>query len=130
GSLAPQDFLDAFKVERQPPGSPGFNSFEIAEMSGSTLQAAVSGADPKRWVYLGPDAPLRGRLYRVALPRRAALYPRDELSLPGPLRGHVPAGEAFEILDRYAARRRAGGLCIDDGCAPGAPYVRQPNKKY
>lgn len=116
GVLSAQQFLDAYKIERQPPGSPGFSSFYTVRVDGRILAELIRGADAARWAYRGPSAPRADRRYLVALPKRAALSPRSQLGAHAPFVRPRPAGELFEIVDGYARRRRAAGLCVDDGC--------------
>lgn len=120
GPLALQDFLDAFKVERQPPDSPGFNSLYLVEISGSELKRLTSKIDPTRWSFNGPIKPEPKRLYRLALTRRAAFHPED--FFPGTKFKRLrEGGEVWEVLANWSRRRSEKSLCIDDGCPWPAP---------
>lgn len=117
GQLFAQNFHDAFRIERQPPATPGFNAFYIAVLDGASLKALDDTIDASRWVYQGPAKPEPSKKYRVALPKRAALH-ADEFFSPRVALGKPKfAAEAWEVLARYARARQAAGLCVDDGCA-------------
>ena len=122
GPLFGQSFNDAFRIERQPPGTAGFNAFYVAETDGASLGALYDTLDSAQWVYVGPNKPDPSRRYRLALPKRAALHPGSFFSPRVVLRAPTPAAEAWEVLARYARSRLASGLCVDDGCA--APKTR------
>jgi 5'-nucleotidase / UDP-sugar diphosphatase len=110
GPLTPQDFLDAFKVERQPPGTPGFNSFYSAAIAPMAWNALLARLDRSRWAVEAPPpgTPVR----RIVLPKRAALHARESLGVElGDLR---PAGEVWEALDALARRRAAARRCVDE----------------
>ncbi|HAH07274.1 MAG TPA: hypothetical protein DCM05_12250 [Elusimicrobia bacterium] len=98
GALDQQDLYEAFKVERQPPDTPGFNSFYTAEVSGAELIGLRAGLS-----YSGPEAIDPGGSYRLALQK----------SLAATLAGAKPAGEAWTVLDAYAAMRTKSCLYLD-----------------
>ena len=110
GPLTPQDFFNAFAVERQPPDTPGINAFYTASVSGAEL-AALAARAGGRWAYAGPRAPAKNRRYTLALPKRAAARPNDLLPGLAPKKtGYLM--EAWEALDRWS-RSRGGDGCID-----------------
>lgn len=120
GPLTPQDFIDAFAVERQPPDTPGISAFYSVSVSGAELAAVAARADGKRWAYAGPGAPDRNRRYVLALPKRTIARQDGLLSA-----GTLPENprylmEAWEALDHWA-RSRGPASCLD---APGAPPVK------
>lgn len=117
GPLAPQNFLDAFKIERQPPDAPGFNSLVLVEIGGAELGQILTRLDDARWSYSGPKKPDASRRYRLVLTRRAALHPSDFFPV-ATLKRLKDGPEVWEVLVDRARRRRSEGLCIDDGCVP------------
>ena len=128
GPLTEQKFLDTFVVERQPPGTPGFNSFYLASVRGDSLQK-IAAAFPDAttgWVFTGPVAIDPAATYTLALQKRTALYahtpastPSDPNPAPGYLPGDVVLGppmfesEVWQIL--AADRLAAVGLGATDG---------------
>lgn len=116
GVLSAQDFADAFRIERQPPGAPGFSAFYLATVDGRTLTRLRARRDPSRWVYAGPVELSPRKRYRLALPRRAALHPELIAGTPTSLSSPRFAAEAWSVLDRYARARMTSLLCVDDGC--------------
>jgi len=120
GPLTPQDFINAFTVEMEPPGTPGISAFYTIPVSGAELAAVAANAEGKRWAYAGPKAPAKDRSYILALPKRALARPK----------GLLPAGmtpkeprflmEAWEALYRWS-RPRGGALCVD---APEPPSAK------
>jgi hypothetical protein len=116
GVLSAQDFADAFRVERQPPGTPGFNAFYLVRVRGRVLTRLLARVQRDRWAYDGPAEFVPGRLYRLALPKRAALDPDELVESPPRLGRPRFAAEAWRALDRYARARLDAGLCVDDGC--------------
>ena len=109
GSVTKQEFLDTFKVERQPAGTPGFNSFYTVTLQGSLLEG-VRRATGARWRYAGPDLIDPAANYTLAVQKilafNGAHYLGAGLDLPDP----APVGEAWEILASYAAIIGGGEL--------------------
>jgi hypothetical protein len=112
GPLTQQQLLDSFRVERQPPGTPGFNAFYLAQVSGSTLQALRDGLG-NDWVYLGPSSSDAGQSYTLALQKRPAMHAQAYLPSGVSITGPVFAREAWEILDEYGRARTASCRYID-----------------
>lgn len=126
GALTPQRCVDAFEVERERPGTPGFNSLFRVTVSGEVLGAiaALAEAQPERWRFVGPSAITPTGTYDLVLQKRAAFHPDEELgagivlsTTPEPLE------EAWETLDAFARARTAACLHVDTdtalpGCAP------------
>jgi len=117
GPLTPQDLLNAFTVEMEPPGTPGISAFYAIPVSAAELAAVAARADGKRWAYAGPRAPADGRGYTLALPKRSLARP--EGLLPPGLAPKAPRYlmEAWEALDRWS-RSRGPTVCVD---APEPP---------
>lgn len=115
GLVTQQDFADAFKIEREPPGGPGFSSLFLVEVSSTDLARLAAGEGGARWSYAGPDKPFLKPSFRLALTRRAALHP--ESFFPGTTFKQLKDGpEVWEVLSEWAGKRRLKGLCIDEGC--------------
>jgi 2',3'-cyclic-nucleotide 2'-phosphodiesterase (5'-nucleotidase family) len=110
GPVDAQDFLDAFKVERQPPGTPGFNSFYKAFVMPGAWAQARAKLDRSRWVLSDRGAGAAVRV--IVLPKRAALHAREVLGLE--LSEVRPAAEAWSVLDARARRRAAAKKCVDE----------------
>jgi 5'-nucleotidase/UDP-sugar diphosphatase len=111
GPLTQQDLLDTYKVERQPPGTPSWNAFAQVEIGGGALQA-IAASVPPTWAYHGPERIDPDGRYRFALQRCAAHNP--ERLWPGlSFTGLTEAGETWELLADYGARRQARGLYLD-----------------
>ncbi|MBI5883134.1 MAG: metallophosphoesterase [Elusimicrobia bacterium] len=113
GAVDLQGVYSTFKVERQPPGTPGFSSFMTAEVSGRDLMLIRDKTDQARFVYSGPGDLVPGRTYRLALQKRPALAPQRWLPPGVSLRHLRPAGEVWEALHRYARERTAACLHLD-----------------
>lgn len=114
GERTPQDFLDTFKLERQPAGSPGFSSFYLVEVSGSDLDALRQWQSPT-WSYstAGPESHDPGATYTLALQKRGALNPGIYLLRGIDLATPRFGMEAWEVLDRHARQRTEACLYID-----------------
>ncbi len=102
GGMTQQQMVKMFTVEREPSGTPGFNSAYTAWVMGSDLQK-LAALDSK-WAYVGPKTIDPTQPYTLALQKRPALNP-----------GHMPAGvkvqepqaalEMWQVLDMYARQR-------------------------
>lgn len=110
GPVDAQDFLDAFKVERQPPGTPGFNSFYKAFVLPGDWARVRGKLDRSRWVL--SDRGAGGAVRTVVLPKRAALHAREDLGLE--LSEVRPAAEVWSVLDARARRRAREKRCVDE----------------
>ena len=109
GPVTPQHFYNSFKVERQPPGTPGFNAFYTASISGASLRALAT-ASRTGWVTVAPDAIDDGRTYLLVGQKRTLNHPEDYLPAGVTLASTpVVAMEAWEALNDYAKARAA--LC-------------------
>jgi 2',3'-cyclic-nucleotide 2'-phosphodiesterase (5'-nucleotidase family) len=124
GPLSPQDMLNMFKVEREPPGTPGFNSFYTLQIQGDSLQTLVDG-HTSGWAVTAPATINPSQTYLLAIQKRTAFHP-DVYLPPGvtvigtPMEG----AEAWDVLTSYAKTRQAACQYIDDdstipGCTPG-----------
>ena len=110
GPASQQMFVKMFTVEREPAGTPGFNSAYTAQITGAELQklaALTSG-----WAYVGPETIDPAKSYTLCLQKRPALNPT-----------HVPGGavvtqpvaqmEMWQVLDKYARLRTAACKYMD-----------------
>lgn len=118
GPITQQAFLDAFKVERELPGTPGFNAAYRAKIDGASLQklAALPGA---KWAFLGPATIDPAKTYTIALQKRPALNVSE---MPGGASVSEPAFEAemWEVVDAFARRRLVACSYVDvDEAIPG-----------
>ncbi len=129
GPLTQQDFLNTFRVEREPPGSPGFNSFYTASIKGASLQnlkAAHPSGGTDGWVLVAPDNIDASAIYKLAIQKRPALNAHAEAATaqnPEPPAGYLPdnvtigtptfGAEAWEALQAEATARQAACRYID-----------------
>lgn len=113
GHVGPQQYLDCYKVERQPAGTPGFNAFYVVEMTGADLMRTRAEADGA-WQYAMPEMIDSEAVLRVAVQKHIAYNP--DVYLPAGVAINEPAllGEAWELLDRWGRARAADCLAIDD----------------
>ncbi|MBI5622248.1 MAG: metallophosphoesterase [Elusimicrobia bacterium] len=123
GGIGVEGLNETFRVERQPPGSPGFSSFVLAEVSGKDLALLRDRRDAGRFVFAGPGVIEPARTYLLALQRRQASAPGRWLPAGVALKGLRPGGEVWEALERYASHRTRACLHLDtddrlEGCVP------------
>lgn len=114
GKVGPQHYLDCFKVERQPAGTPGFNAFYSVEMLGADVLRARDEGD-NTWQFAGPlDTLDPARTYTVAVQKHIAYNP--EAYWPAGVTAGTPTllGEAWELMDRWGRQRAADCLALDD----------------
>lgn len=111
GLVTPQDFVDGFKVERQPAGTPGFNSWYRVLMAGPTLQSLIEGL-PAGWRVAGTFDPSAAEV-AVAVQKHIAFNPGVYLDRTSLLGTPEPLGEAWDLLDRYAQMRTLSCLHVD-----------------
>jgi 2',3'-cyclic-nucleotide 2'-phosphodiesterase (5'-nucleotidase family) len=118
GSVSDQAMLDAFKIERERPGTPGFNSFYTATVTGADLAKVEAGAG-QRFVTAMPAAIDPAKSYVLALQKRPAYNPGGffpGLAVASPAYGC----EAWEAVDFYARQRAAACQYLDaDAHVPG-----------
>ncbi len=112
GRVTQQDFLDGFKVERQPAGTPGFNAMYTARVSGAELMLLRDGL-AESWARDVPDVIDEADEYTVAMTRFGLQNPTRYL--PGGVTPAdvAPAREAWAVLDAYARLRSDAGLYMD-----------------
>jgi 2',3'-cyclic-nucleotide 2'-phosphodiesterase (5'-nucleotidase family) len=124
GPVSAQDFLNAFKVEREPPGTPGFNSFYQVQISGSALQTLQANAD-SGWAVMAPPNIDASKTYVLAVQKRTAFHPT--VYLPAGvtfLTAPLPVDEVWSVLNSYALARQKACQYMDvdqpmiPGCTP------------
>lgn len=103
-SVTVQDLYRSYFVERQPADSPGFNSLYSVIVTGSQLQTMRSRQP--YWLYLGPENPVAGSLYKVALHKAAALNLQDArvfgANFGAPVASASFIAETWQVMKAYA----------------------------
>jgi 2',3'-cyclic-nucleotide 2'-phosphodiesterase (5'-nucleotidase family) len=125
GEVSPQDLLDAFKVERQRPGTPGFNSIYLVDVAGADLARLVAAPPPGWHAHLrgAPPAADDTHTYGIAVQKHVAFHPADYLGVGVAFDDVVPVAETFTVLRAWAEARQAACVYLDGedevpGCAP------------
>lgn len=111
--ITEQDLADTYRVERQPAGTPGFNGFYTASMTGSALeQMRLSATD--RWRFAGPASIDPAATYTVAV-QKILVFNADVYLQPGVTFDSPDFFlEAWELLERFGQARAAAGLTFND----------------
>jgi 2',3'-cyclic-nucleotide 2'-phosphodiesterase (5'-nucleotidase family) len=120
GKITQQDFLDAYKVEREPPGTPGFNALYTLSITGAELQELRTKAGDG-WAFYAPDTIDPSKTYTLALNKRPAFHPTEYLP-EGVVVSGTPqfVSESWEALDRIAKLRTKECQYLDsDEKVPG-----------
>ena len=123
GTLTRQDVFDAFSVEREPVGTPGFTSLYRLKITGAEL-ARVKAALPES-AYWGPAVPRPEGIYTVALQKAPALHQREYFGRRIGLVAPEPATELWDVLVRFGSERSAGRLALDADGPAGLGYRRE-----
>ena len=110
GTLTQEDFHAAFKVERQPSNTSGFNAIYQVNVTGAELKAMVQ-SQPE-WVYLAPASIDDAAQYQVALFKGPALNSTLFFPTVPALEANLLA-ESWWILDNYARFRTSQCLYLD-----------------
>ena len=102
GGISQQTMVKMFTVEREPSGTPGFNSAYTASISGEELQKLTKLDD--KWAFIGPQTIDPQKSYKLALQKRPALNPSY---MPGGAKVQDPqaAMEMWQVLDQFARLR-------------------------
>ena len=112
--ITEQDLADTYKVERQPAGTPGFNGFYTAEVTGESLELIRQSAND-RWRFAGPATIDPNATYRIAV-QKILVFNADVYLLPGVVFGGQSFFlEAWELLERFGRLRTAAGLPFNEG---------------
>ncbi len=111
GELTQQQLAEMFKVEREPPGSPGFNAAYTAKITGVELQK-LQHLNPDNWAFVGPASIDPQHVYTLGLQKRTALNPD---SMPDGVTVTEPkaAMEMWEVLDKFARARSQACQYLD-----------------
>ena len=118
GRLTRQDILDAFRVERQPAGTPGCSSLYRMEMKGEDLVLARTVL--KDCVYWGPAAINPKALYTVAVQKPQALNQTEIFGKKIGRSAPKPAAELWETVVAFAQNLKSAGLALDQGMQENA----------
>lgn len=119
GPVTQQTLFEAFLIERQPPGTPGWTATYTAQISGVDL-ARLSELDASVWAVQLPAEIDPGTTYTLALPKFAASVPANYLPAGVTLSGVAEGKETWELLDAWARKRTADCLYLDsDTRLPG-----------
>jgi len=123
GSLTKQDVFDAFSVEREPAGTPGFTSLYRLKITGEEL-ARVRAAMPEA-AYWGPAALAPEGIYTIALQKAPALHQQEYFGRRIGLSAPQPARELWDVLVRFASERSGDRLSLDEGGLAEQGYRRE-----
>ena len=112
GQLTSQDVLNAFRVERQPAGTPGQTSLYLVTVRGADLLHA--NAVSSDFVFYGPKAIHPGLLYTVAMQKNQAFHQKDCFGRIIGVSRPRPAAEIWETVVAYARTCNEEGLALDE----------------
>ena len=112
GGIALQDLPDTYKVEKEKPGTPGFNSTYTARISGTNLMKLRDGV-PSGWAFAGPEEIKADSTYSIAVQKRPGMHPDKYFPSGVTLDGLEFRYETWDLLNRYAAKRAVDCLYID-----------------
>ena len=120
GPVSAQNFYDSFKVEREPPGTPGFSSFYTVQIDGGSLQT-LSSTSLDGWVVVAPATMNPTRTYVLAGQKRTVNHPSIYLPSGVTITGTpVEGSEVWDALTSYAKTRQSACLYVDvDQAIPG-----------
>lgn len=110
GTITQEDFHAAYKVERQPSNTPGFNSLYSVTVTGAQLNNMLLSQPD--WVSIKPESVDPLAQYKVALFKGPALNTDLFFNAIAPTQINELA-ESWWILDRYARFRTSQCLYID-----------------
>ncbi|MFH0782825.1 MAG: metallophosphoesterase [Pseudomonadota bacterium] len=115
GGLTRQDILDAFRVEREPVGTPGTSSLYLVEMTGaSLLHVRTILQDDAYW---GPAEINPSSFYTVALQKPQALNQQQLFSRTIAIGLPRPVAELWEVVVSFAGDLSDRNLAMDDAGA-------------
>jgi 2',3'-cyclic-nucleotide 2'-phosphodiesterase (5'-nucleotidase family) len=112
GPVTQQDLVDALRVERQLPGTPGISAFYVASIAGDDLHR-LRLALPLHWASITPWPIDPAATYRIALPKHSALDPGLHLPDDVTVTDATHVAEAWELLDAHARARTASCLHLE-----------------
>lgn len=113
GRVTQQAFADAFRVERERSGTPGFSSFYRVEVSGVVL-AELAAMHGGRFRYAGVATPVASQTYTLVVQKRGAFHPDEQFGATITFASPPEAlEEVWETLDAYARARTAACQMLD-----------------
>lgn len=111
GGLSPQKFHETFLVEREKPGTLGFNSMTTAQITGSDLLILKNGIDPEKWkLYVSGDIDPQ-KSYLIAFQKRGANNASEYFGIN--ISGIIEKIEMWQVLDSYGRKRQKDCKYID-----------------
>lgn len=113
GGLTRQDILDAFRVEREPVGTPGTSSLYLMEVTGADLLHARTIL--KDAAYWGPAEIDPFTFYTVAMQKPQALNQKQFFTRNVAIAPPRPVAELWEVVANFAGDLRAESLALDAG---------------
>ena len=116
GGLTQQQVLDAFKVERQPAGTPGFSSLYRIEASGADL---LRMQELPGFAYWGPTRPEPGQRYQLALQKPLAFHQVAYFGRRIAPQTPEPLAELWQAVAALGQLRRAAGLALNSRAPAG-----------
>lgn len=111
GGLTQQDILDAFPVEREPAGHPGFSSLYLIRGTGTDLLRA--GTALSGFAYWGPTTIDPAAEYTIAIQKPQALHQQEYFGREIGLAPPDHAAELWEAVVAFGRGRRAESLSLD-----------------
>ncbi len=112
GGLTRQDILDAFRVEREPVGTPGTSSLYLMEVTGADLLHARTIL--KDAAYWGPAEIDPFTFYTVAMQKPQALNQKQLFTRNLAIAPSRPVAELWEVVANFAGDLSARNLAMDD----------------
>ncbi len=116
GALTQQEIYNAYKIEKQPAGTPSWNAMYKLNITGENLLTLMGSYDSGKWVLVVPEGDIDyDRVYTLGIQKGPAHHP-DE---------HLPAGietsrpevwegrEMYDLLETYGRARAANCRYID-----------------
>jgi 5'-nucleotidase / UDP-sugar diphosphatase len=113
GRLTRQDILDAFRVEREPVGTPGASSLYLMEVTGADLLHARTVL--KDAAYRGPTEIDPTSIYTLAMQKPQVFGQFQHFSRTIAITPPRPAAELWEVVAAFAGDLNARNLAVDEG---------------
>ena len=113
GGLTRQDILDAFRVEREPVGTPGTSSLYLLEVTGADLLHARTIL--KDTAYWGPAEIDPFTVYTLAMQKSQALNQQQLFARKIAIAPPRPVAELWEVVANFARDLSTASLALDAG---------------
>ena len=113
GGLTRQDILDAFRVEREPVGTPGTSSLYLMEITGADLLHARTVLNDA--AYWGPAKIDPFGVYTLALQKNQAFNQQQLFSRSIGIAQPRPVAELWEVVANFAGDLSSRNLGLDGG---------------